>query len=51
MLPQMKIGDAFIFMADFYDCWNQERANELLQFFKLKETIEFLSYRKEIPQK
>lgn len=38
MLPQMKIRDAFVFMADFYDCWNQERANELLQFFKLKET-------------
>lgn len=38
LLPQMKIGDAFTFMADFYDSWNQERANELLQFFKLKET-------------
>jgi ABC-2 type transport system ATP-binding protein len=38
MLPQMKISDAFTFMADFYDCWNQERASELLQFFKLKES-------------
>lgn len=38
MLPQMKIRDAFTFMADFYDCWNQERASELLQFFKLKES-------------
>lgn len=38
MLPQMKIRDAFTFMADFYDCWNQKRANELLQFFRLKES-------------
>lgn len=38
MLPQMKIRDAFIFMEDFYDCWNKRRATELLHFFKLKET-------------
>ncbi|OEH94555.1 ABC transporter ATP-binding protein [Bacillus solimangrovi] len=38
MLPQMRIRDAFTFMADFYDCWNQERANELLKFFKQNET-------------
>jgi ABC-2 type transport system ATP-binding protein len=38
MLPQMKIRDAFTFMADFYDSWNQGRASELLQFFKLKES-------------
>lgn len=38
MLPQMKIRDAFVFMEDFYDCWNKKRATELLQFFKLKET-------------
>lgn len=38
MLPQMKIGDTFIFMADFYDSWNQERADELLEFFKLKKS-------------
>ena len=38
MLPQMKIREAFTFMADFYDCWNQDRATELLQFFKLKES-------------
>lgn len=38
MLPQMKIGDAFTFMADFYTCWNQERASELLNFFKLSES-------------
>jgi ABC-2 type transport system ATP-binding protein len=38
MLPQMKISDAFTFMDDFYDCWNQDRASELLQFFRLKES-------------
>lgn len=38
MLPQMRIRDTFTFMADFYHCWNQKRANELLEFFKLKET-------------
>ena len=35
MLPQMKIAEAFTFMADFYKCWNPQRAEELLQFFKL----------------
>lgn len=38
MLPQMQIRDAFVFMADFYDSWNQARASELLRFFKLQET-------------
>ncbi|GGB47716.1 ATP-binding cassette domain-containing protein [Virgibacillus dakarensis] len=38
MLPQMRIADAMEFMNDFYDCWNPERATELLGFFKLKET-------------
>jgi ABC-2 type transport system ATP-binding protein len=38
MLPQMRIGDAFAFMADFYQSWNQKRAEELLEFFKLEET-------------
>ncbi len=37
MLPSMRIREAFTFMADFYDSWNQERASELLTFFKLKE--------------
>ncbi|WP_394232079.1 ABC transporter ATP-binding protein [Niallia oryzisoli] len=37
MLPSMKISDAFTFMADFYGGWNQLRANELLQFFRLNE--------------
>ncbi|MEQ6049150.1 ABC transporter ATP-binding protein [Lysinibacillus capsici] len=35
MLPQMKINEAFVFMADFYKSWNPQRAEELLQFFKL----------------
>ncbi|MEK5444794.1 MULTISPECIES: ABC transporter ATP-binding protein [unclassified Fredinandcohnia] len=38
MLPQMKVHEAFMFMADFYDSWNQKRAEELLEFFRLKET-------------
>lgn len=38
MLPQMKIGEAFTFMADFYKSWNTQRAEELLQFFKLDKT-------------
>ncbi|MGE7953986.1 ABC transporter ATP-binding protein [Lysinibacillus xylanilyticus] len=38
MLPQMKIGDAFAFMADFYKNWDPKRAEELLQFFKLDPT-------------
>lgn len=35
MLPSMKIKDAMDFMADYYDSWNQGRADELLEFFKL----------------
>jgi len=38
MLPQMKICDAFAFMADFYKNWDSKRAEELLQFFKLDPT-------------
>ncbi|GGM32928.1 multidrug ABC transporter ATP-binding protein [Paraliobacillus quinghaiensis] len=45
MLPSMKIEDALGFMNDFYACWNQERATELLAFFKLnkEERISSLS--------
>ncbi|WP_174731372.1 ATP-binding cassette domain-containing protein [Mesobacillus harenae] len=35
MLPQMTIAEAMEFMNDFYTCWNQERATELLEFFRL----------------
>ncbi|MEQ2525072.1 ABC transporter ATP-binding protein [Robertmurraya yapensis] len=37
MLPNMKIREAFTFMADFYNSWNAERAGELLKFFRLNE--------------
>lgn len=37
LLPKMRIKDAFQFMRDFYLNWNDERAKEILQFFKLKE--------------
>lgn len=39
MLPQMKIEDAFEFMRDFYKCWNEKRANEILEFFKLERSL------------
>ncbi|MGJ9459525.1 ABC transporter ATP-binding protein [Oceanobacillus sp. CF4.6] len=37
MPPQMTIAQAMQFMQDFYHSWNQQRATELLGFFKLKE--------------
>ena len=37
MLPNLTIMQAIEFMADFYDSWNQDRADDLLQFFKLNE--------------
>lgn len=37
LLPKMRIKDAFQFMRDFYQNWNDERAKEILKFFKLKE--------------
>jgi len=38
MLPSMRISEALDFMKDFYSCWNEERAKELLKFFKLQES-------------
>ncbi|WP_010098265.1 ABC transporter ATP-binding protein [Ornithinibacillus scapharcae] len=38
MLPSMKIEEAMEFMKDYYDCWNQKRADEMLDFFKLNRT-------------
>jgi len=35
MPPRMKIRDALTFMQDFYVRWNEERARELMKFFKL----------------
>ncbi|WP_152656078.1 ABC transporter ATP-binding protein [Oceanobacillus sp. CFH 90083] len=37
LLPKMRIKDAFQFMADFYQNWNEKRAKEILNFFKLQE--------------
>lgn len=37
MLPQMKISDAMAFMNDYYQCWNQKRANDMLKFFRLEK--------------
>lgn len=37
MLSRMTIKDAFSFMEDFYQSWNQERAYEILSFFKLQD--------------
>jgi len=38
MLPTMRIADAFEFMKDFYACWNEKKAEELLTFFRLQRT-------------
>ena len=46
MLPQMKIGEALQFMKDFYKSWNEERAKELLSFFRLKEEEKISSLSK-----
>lgn len=46
MLPQMRIADAMGFMSDFYECWNQARADEMLQFFKLNEADRISSLSK-----
>ncbi|MBD8036798.1 ABC transporter ATP-binding protein [Solibacillus sp. A46] len=35
MLPNYTIAESFEFMADFYKTWNEQRATELLTFFKL----------------
>ncbi|WP_085993522.1 ATP-binding cassette domain-containing protein [Oceanobacillus senegalensis] len=46
MLPQMTIKEATGFMKDFYKTWNEERAQELLQFFRLKEEDKISSLSK-----
>ena len=38
MLPGFRIDQAMQFMQDFYQTWNQKRADELLGFFKLEKT-------------
>lgn len=37
MVASMRIAEAMDFMKDFYSSWNEERAEELLQFFKLNK--------------
>lgn len=37
MPPSMTIAAAMQFMQDFYLCWNQKRADELLTFFRLNK--------------
>lgn len=37
MMPQMKVKDAMAFMDDFYDHWNEKRAESLLTFFRLQK--------------
>ena|SRR5690625_4402873 len=37
MLPTMRIEDAFDFMGDYYKTWNEEKAEELLGFFRLQK--------------
>lgn len=46
MLPGYSIGEAFEFMANFYNSWNEQRATELLQFFKLERTAKIASLSK-----
>lgn len=39
MPPRMKIRDTLLFMKDFYKRWNDERAAELMDFFKLNTNL------------
>ena len=42
----MSIAESMEFMKDFYMCWNQERANELLGFFRLNQSDRISSLSK-----
>lgn len=46
MLPGLKISQAMQFMEDFYQSWNQKRADELLNFFKLNKEDKIASLSK-----
>ncbi|MCM3511436.1 ABC transporter ATP-binding protein [Carnobacterium inhibens] len=46
MLPGFRIEQAMQFMQDFYQSWNQERADELLGFFKLTKEDKISSLSK-----
>ena len=46
MPPNMTISESMEFMNDFYTCWNQERATELLGFFRLNPSDQISSLSK-----
>ncbi|GAA0604039.1 ABC transporter ATP-binding protein [Virgibacillus siamensis] len=46
MIPSMTISEAMQFMTDYYDSWNQERADEILGFFKLEKDDKISSLSK-----
>ncbi|SIO20444.1 ABC-2 type transport system ATP-binding protein [Carnobacterium alterfunditum] len=46
MLPEFRIEQAMQFMNDFYQTWNQKRADELLGFFKLAKEDKISSLSK-----
>jgi ABC-2 type transport system ATP-binding protein len=46
MPPNMTIAESMEFMNDFYTCWNQERATELLGFFRLNPSDQISSLSK-----
>ena len=46
MLPSYTIAEAFEFMNSFYKAWNEQRAQELLQFFRLTPTEKIASLSK-----
>lgn len=46
MLPSYTIAEAFEFMDSFYKSWNEQRAQELLQFFRLTPTEKIASLSK-----
>ncbi|WP_078592910.1 ABC transporter ATP-binding protein [Evansella clarkii] len=46
MVPNMTIEEAMTFMNDFYTSWNQGRATELLEFFRLNKSDKISSLSK-----
>ncbi|MGN7477467.1 ABC transporter ATP-binding protein [Solibacillus silvestris] len=46
MMPNYTIAQSFEFMADFYKTWNEQRATELLAFFKLEANDKISSLSK-----
>lgn len=46
MLPHMTIAESMEFMKDFYKSWNQDRATELLGFFRLNQNDRISSLSK-----